>query len=144
MAETSSPTEYWDPVPSCLPPSWTTPVTSDAASETDVAPMTPEIAPESPNPGAILQVPQDRIEENNQTSRQMTPVYHYADGGTLWLGGQTAANNLDMLYLNCMLELWDIDTKEHWACRRAKGIEDMFLHPPSRIDDTRLSYALVG
>ena len=101
--------------------------------------MTPEIAPENPTPvprrGHFHKAARD---EYNQTSRQMTPVYHYADGGTLWLGGETAANNLDMLYLNGMLELWDIG-----ACRRAKGIEDMFLYPPSRIDDTRLSCALV-
>ena len=126
MAVTSSPTEY--PVPRCLPHSPTTPVTSDAASETDVAPMTP-------TPGHFHKAARDEYLE------QMALVYHHAGGGNLWLGGQTAANNFDMLYLNGMLEHWD--AKEHWACRRAKGIEDMYLYPPSRIDDTRLSYALV-
>ena len=66
----------------------------------------------------------------NLTWRRMTPVYHYPGGGTLWLGGQNAANGTDMLHSNRITTRFS--TKETYACKRTIGIQDW---RPFRIDD---------
>ena len=60
----------------------------------------------------------------------MTPVYHYPGVGTLWLGGQNAANDTDMLQANRITTRFS--AKETYACKRTEGIQDW---QPFRIDD---------